>query len=416
MEIVYLGGFVQLLQDILGGLFDAVLSPVLRDVFSILVNIFGKMIHEVLSNFLLKLWIILLKLIGFLESIFNVFSGVSNVEVKANNVSTRISLLEYFFRLGEVQKAFLVITAIAMVLAFLATAIGVAKSISDMALENKNPLSTVLKQAFSAALNFLMIPIVCLFFLQMSGKAVLVFNSTFNYEHQNATISDGLFIITAGPAIKDRAKISQYSFGQHYEEGDQVKKDFNIDEIDFLQAYLCAGLMALIFLCSILQFIQRLIVILVLYLVSPFFVAMIPLDGGAKFREWKNMFAAYMLSAFGPILSMKVFLLVIPMVTGADIDFGVSAGTAAWMRLFFVIGGAFAVYKSRLLFVSVINPSAAGSMAESGVIGAAIGGKINAGLNRMARGGKGGANQRSRGGSQASSNQYKTQSQAYTGK
>lgn len=416
MEIVYLGGFVQLLQDILGGLFDAVLSPVLRDVFSILVNIFGKMIHEVLSNFLLKLWIILLKLIGFLEGIFNVFSGVSNVEVKVNNVSTRISLLEYFFRLGEVQKAFLVITAMAVVLAFLATAIGVAKSISDMALENKNPLSTVLKQAFSAALNFLMIPIACLFLLQMSGKVVLVFNTTFNYEHQDAAISDSLFIITAGPAIKDRAKISQYSLGQRYENGDDVKKDFNIDEIDFLQAYLCAGLMALILLCSILQFIQRLIVILVLYLTSPFFVAMIPLDGGAKFREWKNMFVAYMLSAFGPILSMKVFLLVIPMVTGSAIDFGVSADTAAWLRLFFVIGGAFAVYKSRLLFVSVINPSAAGSMAESGVIGAVIGSKISGGLNKMARGGKGGGNQRRGGGSQASSNQYKTQSQAYTGK
>lgn len=416
MEIVYLGGFVQLLQDILGGLFDAVLSPVLRDVFSILVNIFGKMIHEVLSNFLLKLWIILLKLIGFLEGIFNVFSGVSNVEVKVNNVSTRISLLEYFFRLGEVQKAFLVITAMAVVLAFLATAIGVAKSISDMALENKNPLSTVFKQAFSAALNFLMIPIACLFVLQMSGKVVLVFNTTFNYEHQDAAISDGLFIITAGPAIKDTTKISQYSLGQRYENGDDVKKDFNIDEINFLQAYLCAGLMALILLCSILQFIQRLIVILVLYLTSPFFVAMIPLDGGAKFREWKNMFAAYMLSAFGPILSMKVFLLVIPMVTGAAIDFGVSADTAAWLRLFFVIGGAFAVYKSRLLFVSVINPSAAGSMAESGVIGAVIGGKISGGLSRMAKGGKGGKSQKRGGGSQASSNQYKTQSQAYTGK
>lgn len=415
MEVVYLGGFLQLLQDILGTLFDAVLTPVLRDVFSILVNILGALVQEILSNFLLRLWIIVLKLVSFMESIFNVFSGISNVEVKVQDVSTRISLLEYFFRLGTVQKAFLTITAISMVLAFFATLVGVMKSISDMALENKNPLSTVLKQAFMAAINFALIPITCLFVLQMCGKMVLVFNTSFNYENQNSTVSNMLFITTAEPAARNKDVVKKYSSGFGYENAEQVKKDFDIEKLNYVQAYVASVLVALILLCSILQFIQRILVIIVLYLTSPFFVAMIPIDGGAKFREWKNMFAAYMVSAFGPILTMKIYLILVPMVSQSAIDFGVSAGNAAWMKLIFVIGGAFAVYKSRLLFVSILNPSAAGSMAESGVIGAVIGGKLGGAVSQAA---KGGGRQKKQGASSSagSSNQYKTQSQAYTGK
>lgn len=416
MEVVYLGGFLQLLQDILGALFDAVLTPVLRDVFSILVNIFGALIHDILSNFLLKIWIIFLKLVNFMESIFNVFSGISNVEVKIQDVSTRISLLEYFFRLGTVQKAFLTITAMSIILAFLATLVGVAKSMSDMALEDKNPLSTVLKQAFGAAVNFALIPLTCLFVLQMCGKMVLVFNTSFNYKNQSSTVSDMLFITTAEPAARNKKVITDYSSGLAYEDAEKVKKDFDIEKLNYVQAYVASVLIALILLCSILQFIQRIFVIIVLYLTSPFFVAMIPIDGGAKFREWKNMFAAYMVSAFGPILSMKIYLILVPMITGSAIDFGASEGNAAWMKLIFVIGGAFAVYKSRLLFVSILNPAAAGSMAESGVIGSVIGGKVGGAINKAARGGGGRGQKRRQASPAGSSNQYKTQSQAYTGK
>ena len=100
MEYVSLS-FTSLLQDILGEVFDAVLAPVLRDVASILINAAGVLIQEVFSNFLLRTWIILLKVVYFLECIFDIFSGVSPVKVE--NVSEPITLLEYFFRVEPVQ-------------------------------------------------------------------------------------------------------------------------------------------------------------------------------------------------------------------------------------------------------------------------------------------------------------------------
>lgn len=382
MEFVALG-FIQTLQDILGTLFDSVLSPVLRDVFNILVNLLMEIVQDLLSSFLLKIWIIFLKLIGFMEGIFNVFSGVSNVEVA--DVSQRIPLLEYFFRLESVQTAFLLITAISVVLVFMTTIIGVAKSISDMALENKTPISYVLKQAVKAAVTFLIIPISCLFILQMATKTVTVFNTVFYETEENSTIGDLLFYTVAQPAAKSGTDAAKYKAGQRYQDGEQVKKDFDILKISYIQAYASSILVFLIMLAAILQFIQRILILVVLYLASPFFVSMMPLDGGAKFREWRNMFVAHMFSAFGPILAMKVYFVIVPVLLSEDVVFGVSAKVDACIRLFLIIGGAYAVYKSRLLIISVLNPAAAGAMGESGFLGGMLMGKIGGKISQSVK-------------------------------
>ena len=47
-----------LLQDILGAVFDSVLAPVIRDVANVLINATGALINEILSNFLLQIWVI----------------------------------------------------------------------------------------------------------------------------------------------------------------------------------------------------------------------------------------------------------------------------------------------------------------------------------------------------------------------
>lgn len=414
MEAVSLSGFVQLLQDILGSLFDAVLAPVLREVFNMLVNIVGEMIQEVLSNFLLRIWIILLKAVYFLEQVFNVFSGISPVEI-TGDVSRRMPLLEYFFSMSAIGMAFWAITLAAVALVFLTTLMGVVKSMSSMAMEDRNPVSAVLRSTFTASLTFLLIPFTCLFVLQMTSKTVSVVNSTFNYGQENTALSDVVFITVAGSCAKSEQAAETYSSNQRYEDAEAVKQDFNYKKFNYVQAYVSGALIAMILMAAILQFIQRILMILVLYLVSPLFVSLMPLDGGAKFREWRNLFCAYMVSAFGPIIAMKVYLILVPMVAGNQIDFGVSDMVSAWIKLFFVIGGAFTVFSSRLLIVRVVNPSAAGAIEESGFIGGLIAGKFGGAAGSLA-GGLLAGSEKKKENAPAPKASGEKQSQKYTGK
>lgn len=383
MQVVYLASFLQTLQNILGGIFDAILAPVLRDVFNVLVRTIGILIQEILSGFLLKIWIIFLKLIDFLEQVFDIFSGVSPVEVKIQDVSKKMSLLEYFFQLNEIKTAFMIITVIAVAIAFLATIYAVMKSISDMTFDEKKPISHVLKQALKSAVTFLLVPFACLFALHMASTVTKIFNSSINYQMENQRVSDILFITVAEEGVKNitdgtakDAVIKEFSSGQKYQDAELVKEKFDIQKFSYIQAYSSTFLMALIMLVSILQFIQRIFAILVLYVVSPFFVAMMPLDEGAKFKRWREMFVSHMVSAFGPILSMKLYFMIIPLAVSNDIQYPVQGSVLSAVHLLFIIGGAYAVYKSRLLFIQILDPGSAGMMEASGFLGAMIGSKL----------------------------------------
>ncbi len=377
MEYVMLDSFLEILQDVLGTIFDTVLSPVLRDVFNSIVNLLGELLQSILSAWLLRILVTFLKLINFLEGIFNAFSGVSNVRIE--NVSESVPLLEYFFRIDTVQKVFLGVTAISVLLAFMATGFAVIRSIADAPFENRHPLSTVLSNAVRAAVNFMIIPVTCLFVLQMSTTAIRAINTTINSNGADASLSDTLFITVAGPAANapEQANIQKFSSGQKYEDLDAVKKSFDIEKINYVQGYISSFMLFFVMLASILGFIQRIFIILVLYIVSPFFVAMMPLDGGAKFKEWRDMFVAHVISAFGPILIMKLYLMLVPIMVSDKMVYTTNNSLLTeTIKLLLLIGGAFAVYKSRTLIVSVISPQAGATVAQSGVVASFVGAKM----------------------------------------
>ena len=139
-----------------------------------------------------------------------------------------------------------------------------------------------------------------------------------------------------------------------------------------------------VMIASILAFIQRIFLILVLYIVSPFFVAMMPLDGGAKFREWRDMFVAHVISAFGPILVMKLYLLLVPIMMSDKMVYTKSATLTETVRLLLLIGGAFAVYNSRTLIVSIFSPQAGATVAQSGIVASFVGAKMMGSMKKGA--------------------------------
>lgn len=380
METVSLS-FVSLLQDLFRGIFNSVLAPVLRDVASILINLAKELISEIFSNFLLKIWITLLKLIAFMEKIFDVFAGKTSIGLDGK--SANMTLLDYFFQLNDIQKIFWAFTMISVVLVFVASAIGIAKSMSDMILENKNPISQVLREATKAATTFVIIPITCLFALQMITQVTVVLDKSINYKNADADISDMIFIASASEAAKSQTSLDRFSSGNKYEDAEDLKAHFNIKKINYVIAYTGSFLVGMLLLCCILQFIQRVFMILLLYISSPFFVAYMPLDNGAKFKKWREYFVAHMISAFGPILCMKLYFMIVPFLVNQRMNFGVTGIRLSCVKLILVIGGAYAVYKSRYLLISIVSPSAAGGIAESGFIGGLIAGKLMSGAGKV---------------------------------
>ena len=181
MEISYLGiSFVEALQKLFNTILTEVFAPILKDILEVFCQYFMSVIWSMWSEWLLALFTVMCSLVDFVENIFNVFAGISPVEVGGHQTY----LLDAFFQMKEVTTAFTYITVMAVAISFIFTIYKTAKSISDMALEDKNPVSKVLADGMKAAVTFMLIPFLCIALLQIStlvtNQAVSAFDAVVN--------------------------------------------------------------------------------------------------------------------------------------------------------------------------------------------------------------------------------------------
>ena len=86
---------------------------------------------------------------------------------------------------------------------------------------------------------------------------------------------------------------------------------YNTLTYNYLIGYV-AGLTILFLLLQLLiGVIRRVFELAILFVVSPAIVALMPLDGGDKFKTWKNEFIKRVFSAYGPIIGLNLVFMIL---------------------------------------------------------------------------------------------------------
>lgn len=87
---------------------------------------------------------------------------------------------------------------------------------------------------------------------------------------------------------------------------------YNLWQFNFLVGFaaivVCFGL----FVNITIGLIIRIFLTIGLFLISPLFIGLTPLDGGQAFGKWKRKFIGYVIMAYGSILGMNIFFLIFP--------------------------------------------------------------------------------------------------------
>ncbi|MBP1586264.1 MAG: hypothetical protein ILP17_11290 [Lachnospiraceae bacterium] len=369
METVYLG-FLDFLQEILREIFNAVLMPVLKAVFNILVNMIGELIITMFSGIFLRAWVILLKLLDFMQDVFTIFSGMSSLTIDGK--LSQQGILQYLFGLGTIQRAFLMITGISVVLCALATLISTVRSVSDSPFENKRPLSAVFKTVMQSVLTFLILQFACIFAIQMVTIVLHQIDLGLNGEGNSTKIGDTLFYILASPQAKCGSdKLKEFASGQKYADLSAVEQNFDYVHFDWIVCAVVTATMLLILLATIIQSIQRLLMLLILYIISPLFVGYMPIDEGKSFGKWRDTFVGYLISAFSPVITMRLYMMFLRIMLNDSL---VIPGNVSMtiVKVLFILGGSFAIFTSRNMLVKIINPSLGSQLDENSRFGAFI--------------------------------------------
>ena len=266
MQYAYLG-FVESLQSIFRKIFESVLAPVLTDILKIFVDFITNSVWLLLSELLINFFTALCSIIDFLESIFDVFAGVTPVKVSNN----KMSLLQAMFEMEGISTAFLYITVMAVAICIIFTIYKTVKSISDMALEDKNPISKVLTDVMKAIVTFMMIPFLCIFLLQLSSAITKQVNVVFSAaQGTNGSIGTIVFLAAGMDADQQTTKAKDIRTGEivkssgraptfndsirgpymdgtkDYRDMKQVKKDFHSANFDYIIGFTAAILLILI--------------------------------------------------------------------------------------------------------------------------------------------------------------------------
>ncbi len=453
MEVVYLGLFQKvfnwvlsriidpvyrfvssLLTTVLSWVFEKVLSPVLMPVLEDALEFFIKLWLDVMSTRLYLLLSGVLKLIDYLETAFDVFIGLRPVTYTAPGGRViEGTLVEVLLQQETVSKVFWLITFGALGLALLLTIYGTARSAFDLDFENKRPVSKVLTAMMKTFIQFFMVPFLVYFMLQLSSVIltqvtdIMKFGNTtslgrivFMISSLNAAKEDKYNVgsknalkIEFGTSPEDEVRFTFYNMDtqgnlevKDYGNLAQVTEKFDLSEMDFLIGFLAAVFLLFTIGVCLIIFVQRIFELILLYLVSPYFVCMMPLDDGERFNRWREMFIGKCFTGFGSVIAMRLFLLVCPLVMGGRIQFGtaVSPEMDYMMKLFFLAGGAWAMYKSGSMVTSLLSYQAgsseantaamAGGMLYSHTVGMAMakgGQALRSGMSRLGSGGKGAA-------------------------
>ena len=146
--------------------------------------------------------------------------------------------------------------------------------------------------------------------------------------------------------------------GEWLSYNDLSSEGANADYQYFL-GMIAGGILVYVLIAICTSLVERLIEVVFFYLIGPFVLARTPLDDGGSFKLWKDIIIAKLLSAGGVILCMYLYLLLLGNVNAwftPKASEPVAEYVAKTMvRVFFIIGGAFAVKKGALSIAQVIS-------------------------------------------------------------
>jgi hypothetical protein len=368
----------------------------------------------------------MLKMLDFFQDMFDIFSGLRFVHyydgnthtADVNEIGVRIfdangvisanpttvskgSIIDYqqtylrdiFFNYGPVQKAFTAITAIAIILAIAASIYAVFKSVHDMTMDGSNPLGQVGGRIIKTAVTFALVPIMCFSILQISTVVMIQTEDiiTTSYDGEKApSIGTIIFLCTSMGAEKtkvttqsltDAVRNPFYTYNvqnpksgtKNWRNYDDVQDSFSIAKFNYVVGAILVILTAYVLISALFIFVKTMFQMVLLYLVSPFFVMTIPIDDGAHFKKWRDAFIGQMIAGFGTVFTMKLFFLFAPILVSNKIQLASNVDMDYILKSLLIIGGLFAAKESQHLIVSIINPDAAsGNQKAGGVFGSAF--------------------------------------------
>ncbi len=302
----------------------------------------------------------LCSLIDFIKRIFYKLCGLDTVLINGKESDLVSSLIQS----NTIHRVFLTIMLIGVILLTIFVMIALVR-VNYQSNERKTR-AAVITRAAQSFLIFLLIPFLLLAGMTLVNVIMASINTSMQqYVTDGQSLIGGQMLITTGNnafigSSGERETIERmFLTGElDYNNLNVVKRYYDLGEMNFVVGILGGLVMLVMFVVSSITFIQRIFDIILLYIISPVSVSTIPLDEGNRFRVWKDMLISKILGAYGIILVMNLFFLIMPQVN--RMTFFSNRYENGIVYILFMIGGTFAITKANLVISQLCGSQAGG--------------------------------------------------------
>ena len=426
-----------LMSNVISMIFDAffsyVLLPILKGVYGMQIEVFKALFMNILYNLLFRFTRVLMWVLDAVENIFRTFAGLNPVYIQDANgkLHESTSLLVALFQNSNIRGALLGMIMVSFVLCFLTSIFATIRAIGDLGGNDGKirSINRVMRLTGRALLRLILIPLMGLFLVVLGDAVLLSIDNATNAEH--ADVSDILFTMSTLDAVRKDVKDGDSQFynsstrsaalaglkaseAQNYADfglmdkyrkpyylgrpvedewmrpikealgtADTKKREFmaevletfDIRRMDYFIAIGGTVLFIYLFGTMAVSMIARIFDCVILLLVEPFFAATMPLDEGKKFDKWQEVFIGRLISGYGMIVGVNIYLKVIALVFSGKVAFfgeGTTPSVDYITRLVFILAGAYAITQAGPVVTGIMSAQAGARekemMTQGGVI------------------------------------------------
>lgn len=342
-----------------------------------------------LQELCLQLFIWLLQLIDGLMEIFSAIAGVTNVQLNGQS----LNIIEYLAGNSTISTIFWCIFILAAGLTCIFTIVGIIK---NMIANNRN-VSSIVGKFFLAILGTMAMLTVVFLGILIANALLQLLAQIFQIGN-SSKISNALFNACVGDWLNGytytEIEISNISVGQIF--GDYNAALFGIwptswkcngmvnpNTFMYVPALIASIALAIALVIAVLNLAKRVYEIIYLLFCMPVSMSTLPLDDGARFKNWREQFVTKMILAYGAVLSVNVFVLLLPLIQQMSIP-NLGSFSNAVFTIFMIVGGAMVIPAGQSMFARLFGTAddmhAGGGWLRSAYYGGRVVGAMTIGL------------------------------------
>ncbi len=302
----------------------------------------------------------LLALIDGLMEIFSGVAGVTNVRVGGQSVN----IIVYLAGNSTVGIIFWCIFILAVGLTCIFTIVGLIK---NMIVNNRN-ISSIVGKFFLALLGTMAMLAVVFLGIMIANALLQLLARIFRISN-TAKLSNALFNACVGDWLNgydiNKINVSDLSvrdiFGGYnsamfgiWPTGWKCNGMVNPNTFMYLPALIAGIALGIALIIAVLNLAKRVYEIIYLYFCMPVSMSTLPLDDGARFKNWREQFLTKIILAYGAVLSVNVFILLLPLIQQMSLPNVGSFGNSLFV-IFMIVGGAMVIPAGQTLFARLFG-------------------------------------------------------------